>query len=93
MVSSPVDAAFRAKARLPAGSTRSSLSATSSSVGTDRPAASAMQAAQACEKPVLVRVETQGSHGYLPTDKRIAELADLWAFAAQNTGMKNTMVP
>ena len=42
----------------------------------------AMQAAQACAKPVLIRVETGGSHGYRPTDKRIAELADQWAFAA-----------
>jgi prolyl oligopeptidase len=40
-----------------------------------------MQAAQACAKPILIRVETQGSHGYRPTDKRIAELADEWAFA------------
>ena len=42
----------------------------------------AMQAAQACEKPILIRVETGGSHGYRPTDKRIAELADQWAFVA-----------
>jgi prolyl oligopeptidase len=42
----------------------------------------AMQAAQACDKPILIRVETGGSHGYRPTDKRIAELADQWAFAA-----------
>jgi prolyl oligopeptidase len=41
----------------------------------------AMQAAQACAKPILIRVETRGSHGYRPTDKRIAELADVWAFA------------
>ncbi len=41
----------------------------------------ALQAAQGCAKPVLIRVETQGSHGYRPTDKRIAELADEWAFA------------
>ena len=41
-----------------------------------------MQAAQPCNRPVLIRVETQGSHGYRPTDKRIAELADEWAFAA-----------
>jgi prolyl oligopeptidase len=40
-----------------------------------------LQAAQACTMPVLIRVETQGSHGYRPTDKRIAELADEWAFA------------
>ncbi len=41
----------------------------------------AMQAAQSCDQPILIRVETLGSHGYRPTDKRIAELADQWAFA------------
>ncbi len=35
-----------------------------------------------CEKPVLLRVEAQGSHGYRPLDRRIAELADIWSFAA-----------
>jgi prolyl oligopeptidase len=54
---------------------------------------SALQAAQGCDKPILVRVQTQGSHGYLPTDKRIAELADQWAFAAQQMGMKSAVVP
>jgi prolyl oligopeptidase len=44
----------------------------------------AMQAAQGCDKPVLIRVETLGSHGYRPTDKKIAELADQWAFAMAN---------
>jgi prolyl oligopeptidase len=39
-----------------------------------------LQAAQSCDKPILIRVETLGSHGYRPTDKRIAELADEWAF-------------
>jgi prolyl oligopeptidase len=48
----------------------------------------ALQAAQGCAKPVLIRVETQGSHGYRPTDKRIAELADEWAFTAAQMGMK-----
>jgi prolyl oligopeptidase len=43
-----------------------------------------LQAAQACDKPVLIRVETAGSHGYRPTDKRIAEIADEWAFALAN---------
>jgi prolyl oligopeptidase len=50
--------------------------------------AAALQAAQACAKPVLIRVETQGSHGYRPTDKRIAELADQWAFTAAQMDMK-----
>ncbi len=44
--------------------------------------AAAMQAAQACARLVIIRVETGGSHGYRPTDKRIAELADQWAFVA-----------
>jgi len=43
----------------------------------------ALQAAQACDNPVLIRVEIAGSHGYRPTDKLIAERADQWAFAAQ----------
>lgn len=39
------------------------------------------------EKPVLLRVEAQGSHGYRPLDRRIAELADIWSFAAYHLGM------
>jgi prolyl oligopeptidase len=50
--------------------------------------AAALQAAQGCDKPVLIRVEVQGSHGYRPTDKLIAERADQWAFAAHHMGMK-----
>ncbi|HWI17503.1 MAG TPA: prolyl oligopeptidase family serine peptidase [Vicinamibacterales bacterium] len=42
----------------------------------------ALQAAQGCERPVLIRVETRGSHAYRPTDRLIAERADQWAFAA-----------
>ena len=48
--------------------------------------AATLQEAQGCNKPVLIRVETQASHGYRPTDKRIAELADEWAFALANMG-------
>jgi prolyl oligopeptidase len=43
-----------------------------------------LQAAQGCDRPVLIRVETEASHGYRPTDKRIAEEADEWAFALAN---------
>ena len=46
----------------------------------------ALQAAQGCERPALIRVETQGSHGYRPTDKLIEEKADQWAFAAAHLG-------
>ena len=49
--------------------------------------AAAIQAAQACPRPVLIRIEVQGSHGYRPTDKLIAERADEWAFAAENMGL------
>ncbi|HXB26477.1 MAG TPA: prolyl oligopeptidase family serine peptidase [Gemmatimonadaceae bacterium] len=47
----------------------------------------AMQAVQHCDHPVLIHVETEGSHGYLPTDKRIANTADLIAFTAANLGL------
>lgn len=49
----------------------------------------ALQAAQGCEGPALIRVETQGSHGYRPTDKLIAEKADQWAFAARYMGLED----
>jgi len=43
--------------------------------------AATLQSAQNCDRPALIRIETQASHGYRPTDKRIAEVADQWAFA------------
>jgi prolyl oligopeptidase len=48
----------------------------------------ALQATQRCKRPALLRVERQGSHGYRPTDRRIAELADRWAFVAAWTGLQ-----
>ena len=49
--------------------------------------ASTLQSAQGCDRPTLIRIEAQGSHGYRPLDKAIAEQADLWAFAAKHLGM------
>jgi prolyl oligopeptidase len=46
--------------------------------------AATLQADQACSKPTLIRVETEGSHGYRPTDRVIAEIADEFAFALAN---------
>lgn len=46
----------------------------------------ALQHAQGCDHPILVRIETEGSHGYRPTDKQIAEYADRWAFALDHPG-------
>jgi prolyl oligopeptidase len=52
----------------------------------------ALQAAQravpGCERPVLLRVETMGSHGYLPLDARITQFADIWGFVARHTGLR-----
>ncbi|HEY1992160.1 MAG TPA: prolyl oligopeptidase family serine peptidase [Gammaproteobacteria bacterium] len=47
----------------------------------------ALQAAQACDNPVLVRIETKTSHNYMPTDKRIAQTVDVWAFLAYSLGI------
>jgi prolyl oligopeptidase len=49
--------------------------------------AATLQAAQTCPHPVLIRVETQGSHGYRPTDKLIAQATDILAFVAQHLGL------
>src|SRR5690242_14645451 len=49
----------------------------------------ALQHAKAGDKPHLIRIETRAGHGSgKPTDKSIAEAADMWAFAAQWTGMQ-----
>ena len=46
--------------------------------------AAALQHAQGCNRPTLIRIEVAGSHGYRPTDRVIAEAADVWAFALAN---------
>jgi prolyl oligopeptidase len=43
--------------------------------------AAALQQAQSCDRPVLIRIETRAGHGAgTPTSKKIDEYADLWAF-------------
>ncbi|MFZ4690628.1 MAG: prolyl oligopeptidase family serine peptidase [Polymorphobacter sp.] len=50
--------------------------------------AAALQAAPLGDKPHLIRIETRAGHGSgKPTDKIIAEAADLWAFAGYWTGL------
>jgi prolyl oligopeptidase len=45
----------------------------------------ALQAAQAGDAPVLIRIETRAGHGSgKPTDKIIEEAADKWAFLVEN---------
>jgi len=49
--------------------------------------AATLQHDQGCRNPVLLRVETQTSHNYMPTDKRIIQWSDVWAFLAYNLGI------
>lgn len=47
--------------------------------------AAALQAAQGCDHPTLIRIETRAGHGAgTPVSKRIDEYADLWAFLIAN---------
>lgn len=47
-----------------------------------------LQAAQECNKPVLIRIETKAGHGAgKPTDMVISEQADKWAFMLWNMGL------
>jgi prolyl oligopeptidase len=51
--------------------------------------AAAMQAAQAGDAPILIRIETKAGHGAgKPTSKIIEEAADRWAFLVKIFGMK-----
>ena len=50
--------------------------------------AAALQAAQAGEAPILIRIETRAGHGAgTPTSKRIENIADHWAFLVKTLGM------
>jgi prolyl oligopeptidase len=47
--------------------------------------AAALQEAQACEQPILIRIETRAGHGAgTPTSKRIEEYADIYAFLSES---------
>jgi prolyl oligopeptidase len=47
--------------------------------------AAALQAAQACDRPTLIRIETRAGHGAgTPVSKSIEEYADLWSFLIAN---------
>jgi prolyl oligopeptidase len=51
--------------------------------------AATLQAAQGCDKPTLIRIETKAGHGAgKPTTKVIEETADRWAFLVKELGMK-----
>ena len=47
--------------------------------------AAALQQAQGCDRPTLIRIETKAGHGAgKPVSKQIEEAADVWAFALAN---------
>ena len=51
--------------------------------------AAALQAAQSCEKPALIRIESKAGHGAgTPISKTIEQVADKWAFARYNMGIR-----
>ena len=50
--------------------------------------AATIQAAQGCDNPVIIRIETKAGHGAgKPTTKAIEELTDEWAFFVRNLQM------
>jgi prolyl oligopeptidase len=56
--------------------------------------AAALQAAQVCSNPILIRIETRAGHGAgKPVWMQIEDFADQWAFAAQALGMPVPGIP
>ncbi len=50
--------------------------------------AATLQAAQSCDKPTLIRIETKAGHGAgKPTTKVIDEITDRWAFLVKELGI------
>jgi prolyl oligopeptidase len=50
--------------------------------------AAALQTAQGCGAPILLRVAPNASHGYASREEQIAERADLWSFIAARLGRR-----
>lgn len=53
----------------------------------------AMQRAQACANPVLLRTTGATAHSYMPTDQNIAQATDIWAFEGYNLGVTPASIP
>ncbi len=49
--------------------------------------AAALQADQSCERPVLLHISRDASHGYASRDAAIAEAADIWTFTSTGLGI------
>ena len=51
--------------------------------------AATLQAAQSCDRPVLLRVDINAGHGFgMPLSQIITKYADIWAFAAEQLNME-----
>lgn len=52
--------------------------------------AAALQEAQGCDNPTLIRIDSKAGHGAgKPTSKMIDEAADIWSFVFYNMGVTN----
>jgi prolyl oligopeptidase len=49
--------------------------------------AAALQAAQGCDRPIMLRVSSDASHSYASQSSAIAESVDQWAFIASRLGL------
>jgi prolyl oligopeptidase len=49
--------------------------------------AAALQAAQGCSRPILLRVTRDASHNYASRQAQIAERSDMWAFVSARLGI------
>jgi prolyl oligopeptidase len=49
--------------------------------------AATLQAAQGCDRPILLRVESDASHSYASRRAQISERSDMWAFVAARLGV------
>jgi len=51
--------------------------------------AARLQHAHSCDRPTLIRIETEAGHGAgTPTSKEIRQAADRWAFLVENLGLR-----
>jgi prolyl oligopeptidase len=50
--------------------------------------AAALQAAQSCANPILLRIAPNASHSYASGQEQIAERTDLWSFLATHLGVE-----
>jgi len=52
--------------------------------------AATLQAAQGCDRPILLRVASDASHSYASESAAIAEQADMWSFVASRLGVASS---